>query len=60
MIWNPKRNKYNEIDNLKDAIKLDTLNEIVEKEENKYNAYYNNLFKEYDMNYLQNLMEIYK
>ena len=39
---------------------LDTLNEMMEnhkKEENKYNAYYNNLFKEYDLKYLQNLIE---
>ena len=61
LIWNPKQNKYNELlDNLKDAIKLDTLNEMVEnhkKEENKYNEYYNNLFNEYDMNNLQNLIE---
>ena len=38
LIWNPKQNKYNKIENLKDTIKLDTLNEIVEnhkKEENK-------------------------
>ena len=28
LIWNPKQNKYNEIDNLIDAIKLDTLNEM--------------------------------
>ena len=59
LIWNPKQNEYNELDNLKDAIKLDTLNEIVEnhdKEENKY-EYYNNLLEKYDMNYLQNLIE---
>ena len=35
LFWNPKQNKYHEIDNLKDAIKLDTLNEILENQEKR-------------------------
>ena len=55
-----KKNNYVEVYNLKDAIELDELNKIIEdyeKEENKYNEYYNNLLREYDLNYLKNLIE---
>ena len=63
MIWDPRNNKYIEVSNLRDAVNIDELNEIVEnyeKEENKYYEYYTNLLSEYDLNYLKNLIEKYK
>ena len=63
LIWDPRKNKYVEVNNLEDAIKIDKLNEIIEnheKEENKYYEYCDNLLREYDINYLKNLIEKYK
>ena len=63
LIWDPRNNKYIEVNNLRDAIKIDELNEIVEnyeKKENKYYEYYTNLLREYDLNYLKYLNEKYK
>ena len=63
LIWDPRNNKYIEVNNLRDAVKIDELNEIVEnyeKEENKYYEYYTNLLREYDLNYLKSLIEKYK
>ena len=63
LIWGPRKNKYVKVNNLKDAIKIDELNEIIEKrekEENKYCEYYDNLLREYNINYLKNLIEKYK
>ena len=43
LIWDPRNNKYIEVNNLRDAVKTNELNEIVEnyeKEENKYYEYY--------------------
>ena len=54
LIWDPRKNKYVEVNNLEDAIKIDELNEIIEKhekEENKYYEYYDNLLREYNINY---------
>ena len=63
LIQDPRNNKYIEVNNLRDSVKIDKLNEIVEnyeKEENKYYEYYKNLLREYDLNYLKNLIEKYK
>ena len=63
LIWDPRKNKYIQVNNLRDAVNIDELNEIIEnheKEENKYYEYYNNLFRDYDLNYLTNLIETYK
>ena len=63
IIWDPEQKKYIEIENLEDAVKLDTLNDIVEsheKEESKYNKYCDVLLKEYELNQLKNLIEKYK
>ena len=36
LIWDPRNNKYIEVNNLRDAVKIDELNEIVENyEKNK-------------------------
>ena len=57
LIWDPRKKKYIEVNNSRDAVKIDKLNEIIEnheKEENKYYEYYNNLLRGYDLNYLKN------
>ena len=63
LIWDPRNNKYIKVNNLRDAVKIDELNEIVEnyeKEENKYYELNKNLLREYDLNCLKNLIEKYK
>ena len=60
LIWDPEKKTFIEIKNLKDAIKLDALNDIVEnhdKEDSKYDEYCESLLKDYDMNNLKNLIE---
>ena len=44
LIQDPRKSKYIEVNNLREAVKIDELNEIIEnheKEENKYYEYYN-------------------
>ena len=63
LIWDPKENKYVEVYSLEEAMKLDKLNEGIdthEKQETKYNEYYNNLIREQDLNYLKNLITKYE
>ena len=60
LIWDPEQKKYIEIENLKDAINLDALNDTLEsyeKEESKYAEYCEKLTKDYDLNHLKNLIE---
>ena len=54
------KKKYVEIENLEDAVKLDTLNESHEQEESKYNEYCEILLKQCDLDHLKNLIEKYK
>ena len=63
LIWDPKENKYLEVYSLEEAMKLNKLNEVIEtheKQETKYNEYYNNLIREQDLNYVKNLITKYE